>query len=128
MSAALLNVSFVFEQSNAYKGYLMVVNDPDPLKDMAPDYPRSRLASIQNQFREYRDQGIFAPQFVDLILTEEEEDRLTQALLDLLDGDPDVAASAASTLFICGRLYAVPKLIDVMRRTAAMEPEVARAA
>lgn len=63
-----------------------------------------------------------------LVLTQEELDAITLGLLELLDRPPSVVSAAAFALRNSGRLYAVPKLAEALRRLAPEDGMHARQA
>ena len=125
LQATLLTTSLLLEQSNRYQGYRRAVRDKDLLGRLPANYTQRRRKAIRDEYRCYRDQGLFPERYLDLVLTDEEIDAITGALLGLLDRPPSTAADAAAALFRCGRLYAVSKLAEMVRRYAAIDADTA---
>lgn len=75
---------------------------------------------------EYRE--LLPTRYVGLTLTEEEIDAVVDAIVRLIDGSPGLAGSAAWALSDSGRLSVLPRLAELLRRSATEDAWITKQA
>jgi hypothetical protein len=115
---APLTASLALEQTHLLQSVQAALADPILKLATPPDYATRRLKGIRADLAHYHAIGLLPAEFVDLHLTDDEIDAICHALINLLEGPPEQAGSAACALSACDRPCAIVPLARAVRPLA----------
>lgn len=116
----------VLDQSAKHRAAREAPRDPRT-RDMFSHLPGGWSGWLQRRPQQLHDEFtvLLSESYVDLALTDEETDAITDALLALLNRSAPIVTSAAAALRASGRLRVIPELAEVIRRHSAGEGQAA---